>query len=208
MMPEEASSRPYRGIIPVGLIVFSWALLAGCPEPGQEVSPSTSLCETATEPISLTRSSLGPIPLWVSLDSIQSLCPEGEETVFSPPESADDPAFVIKVGGVSAVGVQWASALSMPEPAVLWVVTGTGATLPGGIPIDTTWAGLRDAYEGASGDAGMGVQVSFDGLAGFQFLLDADPRFVGSPETTGDLSRIPSDSRIVRFYTSPRNGGE
>jgi hypothetical protein len=106
------------------------------------------------------------------------------------------------------VGEQSAHALSLSGPVDLWVVTGTGAPLPGGIPIDTTWAGLRDAYEGAIGTSGMGVQVSFDGLAGFQFLLDADPRFVGSPETTGDLSRIPSDSRIVRFYTSPRNGGE
>jgi hypothetical protein len=80
--------------------------------------------------------------------------------------------------------------------------------LPGGIPIDTTWAALGDAYgEAASGTTETGVlQARFDTLPGFTFVLEVDPRAVGAVEATGDFSKVPPDARIIGVFVRPRGG--
>jgi hypothetical protein len=76
--------------------------------------------------------------------------------------------------------------------------------LPRGVPVSAAWSELQVVYGVAEGSSEMGeVVVTFCNLPRFAFVLSVQPDVVGSPEVSGDLSRIPADARINRIEVFP-----
>jgi hypothetical protein len=76
--------------------------------------------------------------------------------------------------------------------------------LPLDVPLSAKWNELRSVYGLPRGTTEPGeLVVGFCGLPRFRFVLDVEPWIVGSPEVTGDLTRVPADATINRVLIDP-----
>jgi len=99
---------------------------------------------------------------------------------------------------LTVVASQTADSLNPDEAPDTWEVKGTDAILPMDLPMSSTWGTLRRAYGAAVGDRMPSVIVMFCKFPNMFFYLDADPESVG-PIINNDLTKIPSESRIMRI---------
>jgi hypothetical protein len=92
--------------------------------------------------------------------------------------------------------------LELEEPADTWEVKGVNGTLPQGVPMDADWVTLRRAYGAATGKTmSNNVTVMFCRFPRMFLDLDPDIRAIG-PIVNNDLTRIPSNAKIVRVIIS------
>lgn len=156
-------------------------------------------CATASQPLFLSQDSIGPIGLAESIEAIKRHCPEARDTVRASDEGHRSPAVTLQIGNISALAVQFSNSLEGNRAPDLWIITGSGAVLPGDVRLDGTLRQLRAAYGEGEGTAELGdVRVRFDSMPRMWFLLDVPPSLVGSIEVTGDLSSIPDTAAITK----------
>jgi len=150
-------------------------------------------------PVRISPEAVGPLPVAAPLRQLLTIC-RGVQTVREAEEHAY-PALEFHVGGLTILASQTieSDSVKLDDPADTWEVRGTNGILPRGVPMNSRWADLQRAYGAAIGDIVFDqVVVRFCKFPNLVLHLDADYETV-RPIQGNDLSRIPSDSKIVRI---------
>lgn len=169
-------------------------------EEGRGSGRETQTC-TDSVPLLISADSLGPLPLKAPIKNLRKLCPSAREVVFLTSEGNAYPAVQFSFREVKIVGYQFEDSIVEDQPVDRWIIRGTAAQLPGGVPLTATWPELRKAYGDAIVDTEDGLSVMFCKLPTFFFYLDAS---VASQGTLRDLSVIPQGARVRQLMIIPR----
>lgn len=169
--------------------------LADVPGETPMLSQSERCVLSTTKPLPLTGDSIGPLPLTVSLTRLLDLCPTAKDTVYYEHEAVF-PALHLQIGSLEilAVQVRMDEEAFAPLPLVmdsapdLWVISGSGAVLPGAIPIDATVAAVSSVHGEPSWFIENELHVNWASLPDFGFEMVYD---------YADLVRIQSDPSLV-----------
>ncbi len=205
------SPKPGYGLAPLLLVLWagcsqrmgvSGDAIEGTPAPATAPLRDLQSMELCPDPhgpvVAITAQMIAYLPLDSSLKSLRARCPAARDTVYRGIEGHPSPAILFPFHELMALAVQHRLLLSLDRAADIWIVSGRSGTLPSDLPLAATWNQLTRAYGRAVGTTDIGrVIVTFCSLPNFSFVLDADPVLVGSPEVSGDLSRIPGDARII-----------
>jgi hypothetical protein len=161
---------------------------------------SQSACE-ASGPVLVSSETIGPLSTALPVGRLLTIC-SGVRTVLETEES-QYPAVEFHFGDLKVLASQTTSdSLQLDQPADTWEVTGANGTLPLGIPLNSDWVALRRAYGTAIGKTMSDkVTLMFCKFPGMFLDLDADIRTIG-PIVNNDLTRIPSNAKIVRVIIS------
>lgn len=186
-----------------GHAVACWlAAVAAC----NTQTGSAQACAGEDQAVTISSDSLGALPLWAPIGHLREACPDAQAgTYVTPVDRRELPAVRLSIGELAVSAVQYGTIVRDELPADYWVLSGPDGRLPRGLPTDASWGSLRETYAGPEGSTESGsTRVVFSEIPQFTFVLDADPATVGSIEVTGDLSRIPADSRVVQVLIVAR----
>jgi hypothetical protein len=141
------------------------------------------------------------LPTALSVGRLLTIC-SGVRTMRETEERVY-PAVEFHFGDLIVLASQTTGdSLELEEPADTWEVKGPNGTLPLRVPMDADWVTLRRAYGAATGKTvSNNVTVMFCRFPRMFLDLDADIRAIG-PIVNNDLTRIPSNAKIVRVIIS------
>jgi len=113
---------------------------------------------------------VGPISLDSTLRSLRLRFPDAKEAAFyvEDPDRGANAGLMFRLGGLEVLATQFRRVIAWDRPASAWMITGSGALLPGRVPITSTWADLRRAYSGrvVLHDPELGIRVEFCAIPG------------------------------------------
>jgi|ERR1041385_97792 hypothetical protein len=113
---------------------------------------------------------VGPISLDSTLRSLRLRFPDAKEAAFyvEDPDRGAYAGLMFRLGGLEVLATQFRRVMAWDRPASAWMVTGSGALLPGRVPIASTWAELLRAYSGrvVLHDPELGIRVEFCAIPG------------------------------------------
>jgi hypothetical protein len=140
-------------------------------ETGQATGTQTG-CDRGL-PVSVSKDSVGPLPIAAPIRVLRLMCPGAKDTVQYGEESAH-PAIVFPFHGLLVLALQDRDELHAEEPPDAWVLSGTTGSLPRGVPMGASWTDLVQAYgDSTSSIAGSeSVMAMFCSLPGFLFEFD------------------------------------
>ena len=118
---------------------------------------------------------VGPISLDSTLQSLRLQFPDAKEVPFymEDPDRGAYAGLMFRLGGLEVLATQFRRAIAWDRPASAWMLSGSGAVLPGGVPITSTWRELRRAYSGrvVLHDPELGIRVEFCAIPGLIISL-------------------------------------
>lgn len=162
--------------------------------------PETQTC-TDSVPLLISADSLGPLPLRAPIKSLRKLCPSAREVVYLTSDGNPYPAVQFSFRELKVVGYQFKDSIVEDQPVDRWIIRGTAARLPEGLPFTATWRDLKQTYGSAIADTEEGLSVMFCKMPRFFFTLDTS---VPANGRLRDLSVIPEGARIRELLIVPQ----
>ncbi len=118
---------------------------------------------------------IGPISLDSTLRSLRARFPDAKEGPFyvEDPGRGAYAGVIFHVGGLEVLATQFRRVIVWDRMASAWMLTGSRALLPQGVPITSTWAELRRAYSGRVilHDPELGIRAEFCAAPGLIMTL-------------------------------------
>lgn len=155
-------------------------------------------------PVRISDDSVGLLPVGAQMGELRRMCPDARDTSVSiAPQASGEapfPGLVIRYGDSTILALQYQDRGLRPDlPPDGWIVAGTNAVLPSGVPLGAKWAAIWSQY-GAAQASGRGVLVvRFCSLPRTLFTLNVDPSAVVSSGRV-DLALIPDDATIHHIF--------
>lgn len=177
--------------------------------PGRIADQSAGLCPPPPGGLpSIAADSLAYFSVRSTLERLRGQCPAARDTLAYG-ETTDIgtnayPAMSFRFADLTLTAVQYRKDLAPEEPPDAWIIAGSRGVLPGGVPLEASWAELQRSYGKAVGNAEVEVSIRFCAIPFLIITLGTTPQVVGSIEVTGDLSRIPLETRITRVLLLTR----
>ncbi len=91
--------------------------------------------------------------------ALRQKCPASRDTSYVG-ESDAYPALLLPFRGGIVLAVQFADSLSASRRPDLWVLSGAGIILPGGLRLSSGWRAIRQAYGAARGMPGTTLDIA------------------------------------------------
>jgi hypothetical protein len=144
----------------------------------------------------VTAECIGPLAVDATLGTLRAKFPATDTVWYGEPGYPPYAAWKFAPHGLVAVATQFHRPVNPNTPAEAWGVRPGPGVLPGGVPLNTTWAQLRKTYGGpviAGGTWYLGAE--FCALPGVMFELAMDPSFIkydgsGNPLNLDDSARV------------------
>ena len=171
--------------------------------PGGAQSPRTrqSSCEVSGR-VPISPQAVGRLPVAAPIRQLLTIC-RGVHTMREAEEHSY-PAVEFHVGGLTVLASQTieADSVKSDDPADTWEVKGANGVLPMGVSLRSSWTQLRRAYGAAVVNTVFDeVEVMFCRFPNMSLYLDTDIEAL-RPIDGNELTRIPSDAKIVRVIIS------
>jgi len=168
-----------------------------------DISESTrqSSCEVSGR-VPISPQAVGPLPVAAPIRQLLTIC-RGVHTMREAEEHSY-PAVEFHVGGLTVLASQTieADSVKSDDPADTWEVKGANGVLPMGVSLRSSWTQLRRAYGAAVVNTVFDeVEVMFCRFPNMSLYLDTDIEAL-RPIDGNELTRIPSDAKIVRVIIS------
>lgn len=151
------------------------------------------------EPMRITEDSIGYFPVDATLNRLIELCPAAGEPLPAL-DGSGLPTLTLPFPHDTAQASQNRASYDLTAGADLWMVTGSSAILPGGVPIDGTWHDLKSQYKGelevtVETDR---VAVRFCSLPQLFFELAVPSSYIVDRRGIPDAAMIPATARIQK----------
>jgi hypothetical protein len=148
--------------------------------------------------VELSALCVGPLSVDSTLGSLRHHFPSAKEVPFSVEDRGPYAALMFRISGIEAHATQYRRAIAWDRPARAWMITGSGASLPGGVPITGSWADLRRAYTGRVVllNPELGINVEFCDAPGMIIYLQMEPSADSLVRETRRPEDIPTTATI------------
>jgi hypothetical protein len=143
---------------------------------------------------------VGPISVDSTLGWLRTKFPNAKQVPFSieDPGRGGYAGLMFHISGLEVLATQFRRTISWDRPASVWMITGSAAVLPSGVPITATWAQLRRVYPGRVFclNPELGIRVEFCDTPGLILNLEIDPPDDSIVRETRKTEDIPDTATI------------
>ena len=172
---------------------------------GSMAATTSGIAQTDTAVLRITVDSVGPMPAWASLRTLQARFAADIHATWVAEEHYYA-GIKVSLGSITAVGTQFSDSLDLTRPADTWMLSGNRGLLPRGVLMSATWGDLRRAYGGrVDVEEGDRLAIRFCVLPSFVFYM----RVSGNDITSDSLgpTNLAASTRIERVQIAPGSHG-